>query len=115
MFWVPTLVGWVWVGAAVGCAPRYLPYLVLLVFGWVFSIPLAVVTSSPTLGRWLVRMGLFGECLTREEAEELHASEAEGPGPRARHAEGAIRREAEAVPAASLSAPAGIRATPDSP
>lgn len=81
MFWVPTLVGWTWAGAAFWFVPGYLPYLFFLIFGWVFSIPLAVVTSSPGLGGLAARMGLFEECLTREEVAEIQRSEGDGQIP----------------------------------
>jgi len=71
MFWVPTLLGIAWSAAAFAVAPGFLPYLLFLTFGWIFSIPIAVATSSPRIGNWAARLGLFEECLTEAEVAEL--------------------------------------------
>jgi membrane glycosyltransferase len=71
MFWVPTLLGSVWGGIAISLAPGYLPYLSFLLFGWVFSIPISVLSSSPALGKWFAQFGFFENALTRLETSEI--------------------------------------------
>ena len=85
VFWVPTFLGAIWLGLAGVLAPHYLPFLSLLLAGWIFSVPLAVVTSSPRIGTRIAALGLFEDCLTEEEAAELGAeapSEPEATTPR---------------------------------
>jgi hypothetical protein len=52
---------------AIERVPEDLPYLLPIVFSWIFSIPLAVWTGSPALGDCLIRLGLFLDCLTADE------------------------------------------------
>ena len=70
-FWLPTILGVVWLVFAVQLAPSFLVYLLPVVVGWILSIPLAVLTSEPSVGERLTRSGLFDDCLSASETEEL--------------------------------------------
>jgi len=71
VFWLPSVLGLL--GAAAACRVSFpLTLLVLPVpVSWLLSIPLAVLTSDPTLGSWLTRIGLFPDALTTKELEQL--------------------------------------------
>ncbi|MGY2047393.1 glucans biosynthesis glucosyltransferase MdoH [Methylobacterium sp. JK268] len=56
-------------------APSLLPWLAPLLLGPMLAVPLAVLTASPRLGRWMVRRRL---CAT---PEEIHAPEEFGAVP----------------------------------
>jgi membrane glycosyltransferase len=57
-FWPQTLIGLVPVLFLIGTAPAALPYALIIAAGPLLSIPLAVVTASPALGRALIALGL---------------------------------------------------------
>src|SRR5919198_1502048 len=57
-FWPQTLVGVAPVLLLAAAAPSALPYALLIAGGPLLSIPLAVVTASPVVGRILVVMGI---------------------------------------------------------
>jgi membrane glycosyltransferase len=57
-FWPQTLLGLASVGALALTAPSAIPYALFIAGGLLLSIPLAVVTAMPALGRALVRIGL---------------------------------------------------------
>ena len=57
-FWPQTLIGLAPVLLLIGAAPAALPYALVIAGGPLLSIPLAVVTASPALGRALIALGL---------------------------------------------------------
>jgi membrane glycosyltransferase len=57
-FWPQTLVGLAPVLLLAAAAPAALPYALLVAGGPLLSIPLAVLTASPALGRTLIALGL---------------------------------------------------------
>jgi membrane glycosyltransferase len=57
-FWPQTLVGVAPLLMLAAGAPAALPYALLIAGGPLLSIPLAVLTASPTLGRTLIALGL---------------------------------------------------------
>jgi membrane glycosyltransferase len=57
-FWPQTLVGVAPVLLLAAAAPAALPYALLIAGGPLLSIPLAVLTASPALGRTLIALGL---------------------------------------------------------
>ena len=57
-FWPQTLVGLVPVVVLALTAPAAIPYALFIAAGPLLSIPLAVVTAWPTLGRALIAVGL---------------------------------------------------------
>jgi membrane glycosyltransferase len=56
--WPQTLLGFVTLGTLSVAAPSAIPYAFFIAGGPLLSIPLAVMTASPALGRALVRMGI---------------------------------------------------------
>jgi membrane glycosyltransferase len=56
--WPQTLLGLATVGTLAVTTPSAIPYALFLAGGPLISIPLAVMTASPALGRALVRIGL---------------------------------------------------------
>lgn len=71
VFWVPTLVAAVWIPLAWVFAPSFLFFAGTMLVPWLFSIPLAVLSSDARLGAWLARTGVFACRRTPEELEEL--------------------------------------------
>ena len=57
-FWPQTLIGLAPTLLLAAAAPEALPYALLIAGGPLVSIPLAVVTASPAVGRALVAMGI---------------------------------------------------------
>src|SRR5262249_27566896 len=57
-FWPQTLIGLAPVLLLAAAAPSALPYALLIAGGPLVSIPLAVVTASPAVGRALVALGI---------------------------------------------------------
>ncbi len=57
-FWPQTLVGLAPILLLAAAAPAALPYALLVAGGPLLSIPLAVLTASPALGRTLIALGL---------------------------------------------------------
>ena len=57
-FWPQTLLGLAPVLLLLATAPSIVPYVLLLAAGPLLSIPLAVVTAAPEVGRALVKLGL---------------------------------------------------------
>ncbi len=53
-FWPHTLLGLVLSGLLLATHPAVLPYALIFFSGLLLSIPLAVVTSQPGLGRWMI-------------------------------------------------------------
>jgi membrane glycosyltransferase len=56
--WPHTLLGLGCLGVLVVTAPAAIPYALLLAGGLALSVPLAVVTSLPAVGRMLLRLGI---------------------------------------------------------
>jgi len=56
--WPHTVFGLACLGILAVTGPAAIPYALLLAGGLALSIPLAVVTASPAVGRALVRIGL---------------------------------------------------------
>jgi membrane glycosyltransferase len=56
--WTHTVLGLISLGLIAATHPSALPYALLLAGGPALSIPLAVFTARPTLGRWLSRIGI---------------------------------------------------------
>ncbi len=71
VFWVPTLVASVWIPLAWVFAPTFLFFAGTMLVPWLFSIPLAVLSSDARLGAWLARTGVFACQRTPQELEEL--------------------------------------------
>jgi membrane glycosyltransferase len=71
VFWVPTLVAAVWIPLAWAFAPAFLFFSGTILFPWLCSIPLAVVSSDPRCGAWLAKTGLFACRRTEEELRDL--------------------------------------------
>ena len=80
VFWAPTLISAVWIPLAFQFAPASLLFSGTILFPWLFSIPLAVLTSDARLGRWLARTGIFARSHAQEEVRELGALLASGGG-----------------------------------
>ena len=57
-FWPQTVFGIAVIGTLALTRPAAIPYALVFAGGLVLAIPLAVVTSSPRLGKFLVRIGL---------------------------------------------------------
>jgi membrane glycosyltransferase len=57
-FWPQTLIGFAPVLLLAIAAPAALPYALLIAGGPLLSIPLAVATASPALGKALIALGL---------------------------------------------------------
>jgi membrane glycosyltransferase len=57
-FWPHTLFGALALGLLALTVPAAIPYALFVAGGPLLSIPLAVITASPSLGRMLVRIGL---------------------------------------------------------
>jgi membrane glycosyltransferase len=57
-FWPQTLVGLIPLLVLAICAPSAIPYAFLIAGGPLLSIPLAVATAAPALGRSLIVLGL---------------------------------------------------------
>lgn len=58
-FWPHTLLGLVLSGLLVATHPALLPYALIFYSGLLLAIPLAVITSQPWLGRWMMSRGLL--------------------------------------------------------
>ncbi len=58
--WPQTLFGLIVCGALYVISPDVLWWSLPLTAGYILAIPFAVVTASPTLGRWMKRIGLAG-------------------------------------------------------
>jgi len=71
VFWVPTLIAVVWIPLSWGLAPAFLFFSGTILIPWLFSIPLAVVSTDPKLGDWLARHGVFACRRAEGELEEL--------------------------------------------
>lgn len=71
VFWVPTLIAACWIPLACWLAPGFLLFSGTILFPWLFSIPLAVLSSNAKLGRWLVGTGLFACPRSPEETAVL--------------------------------------------
>jgi membrane glycosyltransferase len=71
VFWVPTLIAAVWIPLAWILAPAFLFFSGTILIPWLFSIPLAVVSTDPKLGDWLARHGVFACRRFEGELEEL--------------------------------------------
>jgi len=57
-FWPQTLIGLVAIAFLALTVPAAIPYALFIAAGPLLSIPLAVVTAAPSLGRALIRLGL---------------------------------------------------------
>ena len=65
--WPQTALGLACLGVLAATVPAAIPYaLIIAVGGWALSIPLAVITASPVLGRAMTRVGL---CRLPEETD----------------------------------------------
>jgi membrane glycosyltransferase len=67
VFWIPTLIAAVWIVLAWMLAPAFLFFSATILVPWLFSIPLAVISSNRRLGEWLAGTGLFA--CRRSQAE----------------------------------------------
>lgn len=59
VFWIPTVFGVIWLFAGWKWTPTFLLYLVPILAGWIFSIPMAVWTSRIKAGATFSKFGLF--------------------------------------------------------
>ena len=71
VFWLPTLLGLLGLVAAQRIGFPLALFILPVAVSWVLSVPLAVLTSEPALGSWLVKAGLFPDALTAEELAHL--------------------------------------------
>lgn len=71
MFWIPTLLGFLWTWAALQYTPSFMLYLAPILIGWTLSIPIAVLSSSRAIGDWLAGRGLLSENLSIDEIAAL--------------------------------------------
>lgn len=71
VFWAPTLISAVWIPLAFQFAPPSLLFSGTILFPWLVSIPLAVLTSDMRLGRWLARSAVFACRRNEDEVREL--------------------------------------------
>jgi membrane glycosyltransferase len=71
VFWAPTLISAVWIPLGFEFAPASLFFSGTILFPWLFSIPLAVLTSDMRLGRRLAETAMFACPHTKEEVREL--------------------------------------------
>jgi membrane glycosyltransferase len=97
------LLGLIWGAAILLMAPRYIWWMMPILSGLVLSVPLTMLTSRASAGRWMRRRGLL---LTPEETNtpaELHALEVQMAG-------GSAMDETKGIdaplPAPQLAAPA---------
>jgi membrane glycosyltransferase len=72
-FWPQTLIGLAPVLLLIVTAPSVIPYALLIAGGPLLSIPLAVMTASPALGRALIAVGLDRLPEETEPPPELRA------------------------------------------
>ncbi|HEX2656091.1 MAG TPA: glucans biosynthesis glucosyltransferase MdoH [Xanthobacteraceae bacterium] len=56
--WPQTLIGLGSISVLAATAPAAIPYALFIAGGLALAVPLAVFTSSPAVGRWLVRLGI---------------------------------------------------------
>lgn len=59
VFAAPTLIAAVWIWLAWALAPAFLFFSATILVPWLFSIPLAVLSSDARLGAWLAKTGIF--------------------------------------------------------
>ena len=71
VFWVPTVIAAVWIPLAWALAPAFLFFSGTILFPWLLSIPLAVISSDMRLGAWLAKTGVFACRRTDEELRDL--------------------------------------------
>jgi membrane glycosyltransferase len=71
VFWGPTLIAAVWIPLAFKLAPTFLLFSGTILMPWLFSIPLAVLSSDMRFGAWLARTGIFASKYSAEELREL--------------------------------------------
>jgi membrane glycosyltransferase len=71
VFAIPTVIGGVWLALGVLYAPNFLLYLLPVTIGWILAVPIAVLTSRPSLGAACVRWRLFESDLRRDELAAL--------------------------------------------
>ena len=71
VFWLPSLFGLLGLAAAYRVGFPWALFILPVTVSWLLSIPLAVLTSEPVFGSWLVKMGLFPSSLIAEELEDL--------------------------------------------
>ena len=67
VFWIPTLIAAVWIALAWELAPAFLFFSATILVPWLFSIPLARVSSNRQLGKWLAGTGVFACRRSRTE------------------------------------------------
>jgi membrane glycosyltransferase len=71
VFWIPTLIATVWIALAWEMAPAFLFFSATILVPWLFSIPLARVSSNRQLGKWLAGTGVFACRRSRTELGAL--------------------------------------------
>ncbi len=90
LFWLPTLLGTVWLIAAAIKTPAFLIFLLPVLVGWVLSIPMAVWTSNSAIGNWLTKHALLEEVFSPKDLYELGPLAAASATMSARESGGAI-------------------------
>ncbi len=58
--WLQTLFGLVICGSLIAINPALFWWSLPLTAGYILAIPFAIITASPTVGRWMARVGLAG-------------------------------------------------------
>jgi membrane glycosyltransferase len=71
LLWIPTIIGAAWLAISAKFSPAFLIFLCPVLFGWVLAIPVAVLSSSPAIGRFLSQANLLENCLSTKEKVEL--------------------------------------------
>jgi membrane glycosyltransferase len=82
LFWLPTVLGLLWLWAAWRYTPSFIIFLIPILIGWILSIPMAVLTSSAALGDWFARRGLLRDNLSPADIAELGPLHEESGGSR---------------------------------
>ena len=73
-FGAPTLIAMAWILMTIWLAPVFLIYSGLILFAWLFSIPISYAISSARLGDWLERHGIFQWPVKEEDLSILKNS-----------------------------------------
>lgn len=66
---IPSVIGVVWLGIVIGLVPSLLYWLLPVLTGLIFTIPIIRYSSSEALGKWCKRHGIF--LIAQEKVEEF--------------------------------------------
>ncbi len=79
MFWLPSILGLLGLAAVHRIGFPLAIFILPVTVSWLLAIPLTVLTSDPTIGLWLARVGLFPDSLSAEEIQRLGSLVKGGP------------------------------------